>query len=343
MTYAINYQGLRKRETYDELVDFLLDKQPKIIYPDRRAKFIRNSPQLSNLLDGEGMGAIYWEEQQINRMKEEQKEHAIRQAGGTAQHLRAEPTIKNIPEHYSIADDDYDERRADFNDQLESVTSSEQEKEQKKEQDNVQKVQSHLSEVRDQQSGVLLGAEHLIKSSSSSSQSGNGDISSETFHSLPTTEQQQIYPFPYPSEQQSSSSPARDPTASSSTSRNPQEPKGKGRPKGSTNKPKSEASSSNTAYPDLEPPAAMTGLSAQQETLNKLYRMDKKELKEEFKRLIKKNPTSSQDNRKTLISMIYEWEHGEPSAPTLAEINKNKKKQTQSRRIDTLKPLRSPQ
>jgi hypothetical protein len=89
MTYAINYQGLRQRQTYDELVDYLLDKQPKIIYPDRRAKFIRNSPQLSNLLDGDGMGAIYWEEQQINRMKQEQKEHAIRQAGGTAQHLRA--------------------------------------------------------------------------------------------------------------------------------------------------------------------------------------------------------------------------------------------------------------
>ena len=45
MTYAINYQGLRQRQTYDELVDYLLDKQPKIVYPDRRAKFIRNSPQ----------------------------------------------------------------------------------------------------------------------------------------------------------------------------------------------------------------------------------------------------------------------------------------------------------
>ena len=319
-------------------MNYLLGKQPKIVYPDRRAKFIRNSPQLRNLLDGEGMGAIYWEEQQINRMKEEQKEHAIRQAGGTAQHLRAEPTIKNIPEHYSIADDDLDERVADHSEEVNAVLQDVYNNYAKKQNDNAQMAQSHLSEVRDQQSGVLLGAEHLIKSSSSSSQSGNGDISSETFHSLPPTEQQQIYPFPYPSEQQSSSSPARDPTASSSTSRNPQEPQPKGRPKGSTNKPKSEASSSNTAYPDLEPPAAMT---PEQETLNKLYRMDKKELKEEFKRLIKKNPTSSQDNRKTLISMIYEWEHGEPSAPTLAEINKNKKKQTRSRRIDTPKP-RSP-
>ena len=134
MTYAINYQGLRKRETYDELVDFLLDKQPKIIYPDRRAKFIRNSPQLSNLLDGEGMGAIYWELQQVNRMKEEQKEHAIRQAGGTAQHLRSAPQNKSetLLERYSIADNDLDDKRNDYQDQVESITSSEQEKNKKR-------------------------------------------------------------------------------------------------------------------------------------------------------------------------------------------------------------------
>ena len=202
MTYAINYQGLRQRQTYDELVDYLLDKQPKIIYPDRRAKFIRNSPQLSNLLDGDGMGAIYWEEQQINRMKEEQKEHAIRQAGGTAQHLRAAPTIRNIPEIYSIADDDLYERVDDYQDQVESITSSEKDKEQKKKQDNLQMVQSHLSEVHNQQSGVLFGAENLIKSSSSSG--GNGDISPELFYATPATsppaEQQQVYPFPFPSE-----------------------------------------------------------------------------------------------------------------------------------------------
>ena len=120
MTYAINYQGLRQRQTYDELVDYLLDKQPKIIYPDRRAKFIRNSPQLSNLLDGDGMGAIYWEEQQINRMKQEQTEHAIRQANGTAQHLRSAPTIRNIP-HYSIADDDLDERVGDHSEEVDAV------------------------------------------------------------------------------------------------------------------------------------------------------------------------------------------------------------------------------
>ena len=44
-----------KRKTYDELVDYLESGQEKIKYPDRFAKFLRESPQLSNLLDGEGI------------------------------------------------------------------------------------------------------------------------------------------------------------------------------------------------------------------------------------------------------------------------------------------------
>ena len=75
--YAVNYQGLRKRSDYDDLVDYVLFKQPKIQYPNRMAKFIRESPQLSNLLDGEGMGMEALKQQQFNRMKEEQKQHAI--------------------------------------------------------------------------------------------------------------------------------------------------------------------------------------------------------------------------------------------------------------------------
>ena len=340
MTYAINYQGLRQRQTYDELVDYLLDKQPKIIYPDRRATFIRNSPQLSNLLDGDGLGAVFWEEQQINRMKEEQKEHAIREAGGTAQHLRAAPQNKSetLLERYSIADDDYDKRRDDFNDQLESVTSSEQEKEQKKEQDNLQMVQSHLSEVRDQQSGVLLGAENLIKSSSSSS--GNGDTSSETFHSLPPTEQQQVYPFPFPSEQQSSSSPARDPTASSSTSRNPQEPRPKGRPKGSTNKPKPDTDAP-AVYPSLEHPQAMNPMieyNNEKDLLEQLFKMSDEELKSyainNLGLKVRRNISTE-----ALLGQIIKAQLGPPSAPTLKLINAESKRR---KRIDTPKPLRSP-
>ena len=94
--YKVNYQGLRKRESYNEIVDYLENKQEKINYPNRFAKQIRNSPQLSNLLDGEGMGAVEMEQQQMKAMEHEEAEHAVRQAalssGGTAQVLRAAAT-----------------------------------------------------------------------------------------------------------------------------------------------------------------------------------------------------------------------------------------------------------
>ena len=95
--YKVNYQGLRKRESYNEIVDYLENKQEKINYPNRFAKQIRNSPELSNLLDGEGMGAVEMEEQQIKAMEHEQAEQAVRQAGGTAQVLRAAASQTDKP------------------------------------------------------------------------------------------------------------------------------------------------------------------------------------------------------------------------------------------------------
>ena len=95
--YKVNYQGLRKRESYNEIVDYLENKQEKINYPNRFAKQIRNSPELSNLLDGEGMGAVEMEEQQMKAMEHEQAEQAVRQAGGTAQVLRAAASQTDKP------------------------------------------------------------------------------------------------------------------------------------------------------------------------------------------------------------------------------------------------------
>ena len=62
--YGINYDGLRKKDTYNELIDYVMNKQKKIKYPNRTAKFLRESPQLSNLLDGDGEGVLAMEEQQ---------------------------------------------------------------------------------------------------------------------------------------------------------------------------------------------------------------------------------------------------------------------------------------
>ena len=64
MMYANNYYGLKKRPDYDEIVDYLHNKQPKIKYPDRLATFIRRTNQMSNLLDGEGYSLFDLEMQQ---------------------------------------------------------------------------------------------------------------------------------------------------------------------------------------------------------------------------------------------------------------------------------------
>ena len=80
--HGINYNGLRKKETYDELIDYVMNKQEKIKYPDRTAKFLRESPQLSNLLDGDGEGILEMEEQQKRQRQEVEKEHTIREMAG---------------------------------------------------------------------------------------------------------------------------------------------------------------------------------------------------------------------------------------------------------------------
>jgi len=120
--YGVNLQGLRKRPTYDELIGNLNENYR---YPNRVATQLRNSPQLTNLLDGEGMGFVEMEKQQLNRMKEELKEHSIRQAaaetGGTAQVLRALET--NRTQHYETATDNQSQFD-DLHDTIGNVTDA---------------------------------------------------------------------------------------------------------------------------------------------------------------------------------------------------------------------------
>ena len=61
-------QSLRKRQTYNEVVNYLENEQPKIKYPDRRATFLRNSPYLSQF-DGDSWIDLDEQEQDINKEK----------------------------------------------------------------------------------------------------------------------------------------------------------------------------------------------------------------------------------------------------------------------------------
>ena len=71
---GINYKGLHKRDTYEGLIDYLENKQEKIKFPNREAKFVRDSPQYQSLLNE---GFVEVEEQQLKQVKEEQAEHAV--------------------------------------------------------------------------------------------------------------------------------------------------------------------------------------------------------------------------------------------------------------------------
>ena len=68
--------GIRKKDTYEELINYLLTDQEVIRYPNRYAKQLRESPYLTQL-DGEGLGEMH--EQQERQYMEEQKENTIRQ------------------------------------------------------------------------------------------------------------------------------------------------------------------------------------------------------------------------------------------------------------------------
>ena len=74
--FGVNYSGLRKRESYDEIVDYLQNRQEVINYPNRWAKRIREHPYLTQL-DGDGM--LEMEDQQKREWKEHEKEQRVRE------------------------------------------------------------------------------------------------------------------------------------------------------------------------------------------------------------------------------------------------------------------------
>ena len=68
-------QTLRKRLSYDEMVDYVENDKQKIKFPNRQATFLRNSPFLSQF-DGDSF--IDLEEQENKMNRERLKEVAIR-------------------------------------------------------------------------------------------------------------------------------------------------------------------------------------------------------------------------------------------------------------------------
>ena len=210
--YGINKVGLRERPSYDQLIGYLQGGQEKIRFPDRFAKRVRETPQLSNLLDGEGFSINDINEQQMNHAKEIAKQLAILQAGGDAHLLRVS---SQEPSNVNADVVNLDDQLQDQAEQIAEVINQDNANQQNQNQSILQQNTDHLNTVHQQQLESLHGAGSLLqpplppppKSSQASSSSGPMvfDISS------PKAKQPQ----------------------------NPQEPKGKGRPVGSTAKAKS--------------------------------------------------------------------------------------------------------
>jgi len=102
------YNGLRKRQTYDELVDFISNDPVKMVYPDRRATQLRESPYLTQL-DGEGMRQM--EQFELNLTKKQQQKHILKaladQTGqSVAEITAAEPQTPHSFTPYDIFGND---------------------------------------------------------------------------------------------------------------------------------------------------------------------------------------------------------------------------------------------
>ena len=152
--YAINKQGLREKPNYDELVNYLQNKQEKIVYPDRFAKRVRESPQLSNLLDGEGFDIHDIQDQQIRQAKEIAKHLAIIQADGDAKILN---TASREPSRVDNNIADHTDSLQDQAEQISEVINDHNTNQQNQRQSTLQQSISDLDIVHQQNQDALLG------------------------------------------------------------------------------------------------------------------------------------------------------------------------------------------
>ena len=73
---AMMESGLRRKQTYEEIIDYIENDPDKIQYPNRAAKLLRNTFQLSQL---DGMGQALLEQQEINEMAERVKDYQLKE------------------------------------------------------------------------------------------------------------------------------------------------------------------------------------------------------------------------------------------------------------------------
>ena len=169
----MNY-GLKKRPDYDEIQDYLNNKQPKLKYPDRLATFIRRTNQMSNLLDGDGYSLIDLEMlQQQNIIKEQLKAltiNAMADANSTAKVLKVIAKSKpksQLPQNFDIAKDDKNDPEEQLSNDIEMVSTQQSQQVAQNKTKLTNLVQAHLDDI----SPSPMDTAHVIASSSGASSS----------------------------------------------------------------------------------------------------------------------------------------------------------------------------
>ncbi len=97
-------KGLRKRDTYNSLAGYLDGGQERMMYPDRLATQLKNSHQMSNLVDSDGKSWFEENKTQMRNFTEQQVHEVVvkenLEAGQTFQQqriLQQEPEIRQEP------------------------------------------------------------------------------------------------------------------------------------------------------------------------------------------------------------------------------------------------------
>ena len=82
--FAINYNGLRRKPNYDELIDYIQNGQDKIKYPNRAATFVANSNQYQQFI-GQSLSDLQDQEMRLSQHKIQQE--TLRQEGYRGPHV----------------------------------------------------------------------------------------------------------------------------------------------------------------------------------------------------------------------------------------------------------------
>ena len=167
---GLRYAELEKRPTYEELIDIIV-KDFKVKLPDRTASFIYNSPEIQNLLAGDGSSINDIEEHEVRKYKEEVKEIEIKKQASTstqtAQQIRTQEQGTSTFQKPQIFDMTLDDRIDDVQDDVKDNLEHHAHNLQQQKQQIVNIIHNHLRE--DVTPGTLNFAHKMVTAGKSQS------------------------------------------------------------------------------------------------------------------------------------------------------------------------------